>query len=202
MVKALIVFVGILVAGCTTFGIKVFDPVEYNYPVLSGVESSRAIHLCGNIEHIDQFNGYVRNLNLIGMEMFEYENFHSENHNSLLVIQHLRDLELAFIGHSKYSAQYCIHKLSEIQSVSRTLAKAFGGQGGLNICLSDITARYALYETSYKEGKISKDEFLELVGDIKKIGDVDMLICSLQEKQQISKSIDKITKAVAFLTSL
>jgi len=177
--------------GCATG--RQYDPVEYNYSIISSVAATRAIHQCGNPEDV-LFKRYVADLNEATMHLQEYQKFAKNNVQTYQGALELRKLVLELVLNGNYSEQYCIHKLSGIQSASRVMAKTFGKQGGVDICSSDVSSRYHIYRESYVDGKITQAEFYELVNDLIKLSKLDSAGCTAQQKNEIQEILNTISK--------
>lgn len=177
--------------GCATG--RQYDPVEYNYSIISSVAATRAIHQCNDRENV-LFKRYVTDLNDATMHLQEYQKFAKNNTQTYQGALELRKLVLGFVLNSNYTEQYCVHKLSGIQSASRVMAKTFGKQGGIDICVSDVSSRYNLYRESYVNNRITQMEFYDLVDDLIKLSNLDSVGCTAQQKNEIQEIINTISK--------
>lgn len=193
--KKTIIAICLILSGCASRG---FDSNEYNYAIQSSVLSTRAIHQCGSKSKT--YNDFVNELNAQTMFLFEYEKYHPRNDYSLPAVTTLRQLVIDFTKAPKeHSAAYCVHKLSEIQSASRALARTLSGIGFLDICTSDVMTRLEVYKTSLNTGKISKDEYYELVNDLTLLANADTALCTIQQQEAVAKAISAIKSVSSVL---
>jgi len=189
----------ILLSGCSTLGPRSFNAVEYDYAVKTTVASTRAIHLCGDVYNSAKFKQFVNDLNENSMTLFEYERHLDGNNYSLPAATQIRQLVIDFTVNPQYTKDYCVSKLSTIQSASRTLARALGKLNAFDMCDSDVAVRFAKYEELYKQGKITQAEFQELANDIVKLKKVDSATCSFENKEKLDATIALISKVIAVL---
>ena len=194
--KALFIVGTILLSGCSVITPRSFNPVEYDYSVKTTVASTRAVHLCGNDEYQLKFNSFVNELNEHSMSLLEYEKHIDGNQYSLVGATYVRQLVIDFTVRQNKSNAYCVHKLSSIQSASRTLSRALGGLNAYDICDSDVRQRYAKYEESFKANKLTKSEFTELVNDLMYLQKVDKASCSFDNKEKLDQAIDFLSKVL------
>lgn len=181
-----------LLAGCAT---RPFDPVEYNYAISSSILSTRAMHQCG--EKTPTYREFVKELNTHSMQLFEYEKHHSENKQILVGVTNLRQLVIEFSqAEASASEAYCVHKLSEIQSTSRALAKTLSRMQ-IDLCQSDALERLELYKKSVANGKLSKPEYEELVKDLPRLVRSDNAYCTAEQKELLQTAVSVITSAIS-----
>ena len=203
MMRNIVLLAALSLVGCGTFEApKKFDAIEYNYSVLSSVSATRAIHLCGDVDHQTEFKQFASELNTHTLTLAEYEAHHSSNKEASASINQLRNLVNSFIVQGTYSEQYCKHKLSSIQSASRTIAISLSDSEKIDLCLEDVTSRYQLYAASYQLKKITKNEFMDLVEDIKRLQAIDKNSCSIEATKVLDKRIQEISKAATLLLAL
>lgn len=196
--KKIITILSLFVFGCATHQ---YDPVEYNYSIISSVAATRAVHQCVNRDN-ELFKKYVKDLNDATMHLQEYEKFTKNNTQTYAGAVQLRQIVIDFVAKENYSEDYCKHKLSEIQSASRVMAKAFGKQGNLDICFSDVKSRYNMYRDSYVDGRISKEEFDDLVDDLIQLAKLDNYGCTTQQKTELENLVNTISKLSGVVGSL
>lgn len=183
-----------LVAGCAT---RPFDPVEYNYAISSSILSTRAMHQC--VEKTPTYREFVKELNTHSMQLFEYEKHHSENEQILVGVTNLRQLVIEFSqAEASASETYCVHKLSEIQSTSRALAKTLSRMQ-IDLCKSDALERLELYKKSFESGKLSKAEYEELVKDLPRLVRSDNAYCTAEQKEALLMTINAISSVIGAL---
>lgn len=194
--KYLFIVGALFLSGCAVITPRTFNPVEYDYSVKTTVSATRAVHLCGNAEYQTKFASFVNDLNEHSMSLMEYEKHIDGNQYSLVGATYVRQLVIDFTVRQNKSNAYCVHKLSSIQSASRTLSRALGGLNAYDICDSDVMQRYSKYEESFKAGKLSKDEFVELVNDLKYLKTVDRASCSFDNKEKLDQAIDFLSKVL------
>ena len=70
------------------------------------------------------------------------------------------------------------------------------------MCDSTVQERYSLYEKSFKENQITKEEFSELVNDITALQKVDQTSCTMEQKIKFNAILSDISKAAAILGGL
>jgi len=194
MKKLFAIVAVLLLSACAT---RPFDPVEYNFAISSSVLATRAIHQCGN--KTPTYQEYIKELNTQTMYLFEYEKHHAENEQVLVGVTNLRQLVMDFMkNESKYSETYCIHKLSEVQSTSRALAKTLSSMH-IELCESDALQRFDVYNKSIADGKLSKEEYAELIADLPKLVRSDNAYCTAEQKELLQKTLSILSSAVSAL---
>ena len=193
--KFLLLSIVILLQGCAWMTPRAFDSTEYNYAIQTTVMATRAVHLCGNVEHKQEFEDFMKVLNQESMFMIEYETHKDSNKNVIVGVTQTRQLVATMIVHNAYSTQYCFHKLSEVQASARTIARSLGGLEEFDICKSNVWGRFEVYEASYKANKISKLEFDELVNDLVSLQKVDHSSCSMQQKNSLANAVQSVLTA-------
>lgn len=194
MKKLFFIVIAILIAGCAT---RPFDPVEYNYAISTSILATRAMHQCG--EKTPTYREFVKELNTHSMQVFEYEKHHSENEQILVGVTNLRQLVIEFSqAEASASEAYCVHKLSEIQSTSRALAKTLSRMQ-IDLCKSDALERLELYKKSFANGKLSKPEYEELVKDLPRLVRSDNAYCTAEQKELLQTAVSVIASVISAL---
>lgn len=136
------------------------------------------------------------------LTLLEYESHIPNMEHNLVATNEMKRLIGDFNSHSFYTVKYCQHKLSELQVVSRTLARAMGGLNKFNICDMDVTTRKQMYDVSYKQGLITWTEFDELVQDLIHLKEVDKSSCSIENATKMDQALEIIEKAGSIVGSL
>lgn len=155
----------LMLSGCISLK---YDPVEYNYAIISSVASTRARDQCDATEDV-MFKRYINDLNDATMHLQEYEKF-SKNKNQIYEDSVLlRQLVSEFVLNEDYSKKYCYHKLSGIVTASNIMAINSGKQKETRICFYDSIELFASYKESYISGDITIDELESLVNGLKNI---------------------------------
>lgn len=149
-----------------------YDPVEYNYAVISSVAASRALSQCNNIEH-ESFKKYIQDLDTATLHLQEYEKYTKNKKTTNIGASSLRQLFLDLFITENFSERFCIHKLIEIQTVSRILANAFGNPGSFDGCLYDTEIIKNHYYKSYEDGNITESELEKLISSIPHLEDIN-----------------------------
>ncbi len=152
------ILIAVAVAGTAAFSsVKPpsLDTVEYSHVIQLTHLSTQAVKGCK--EH----NFAVDSLEQQAELIVEYETHLPKSDNNLHAAKETLTLVRQFKHHEMPSVRYCQHKLSEVQSVSRTLARAMGGLHKFDICDSDFEERISLYEKSFKKGQITEEEYKE-----------------------------------------
>lgn len=194
MKKLFAIMTILLLSACAT---RPFDPVEYNFAISSSVLATRSIHQCGN--KTPTYKEFIKELNTQTMYLFEYEKHHSENDQVFVGVSVLRQLVIDFMkNEDTYSETYCVHKLSEVQSAGRALAKTLSSND-ISLCESDALERLQLYKKSFELGKISVTEYNELVADLPKLVRSDNAYCTAEQKELIQKTLSILSSAISAL---
>ena len=142
-----------------------YDPVEYNYAVISSVAASRALSQCDNIDH-ESFKKYIQDLDTATLHLQEYEKYAKNKARTHVGATSLRQLVIDFSLTEQFSERFCVHKLIEIQTASRIMANAFGNPGSFDICLYDTEILKKQYNQSYEDGNITKPELDRLLASL------------------------------------
>lgn len=194
--KKLFIFLAVaILTGCAT---RPFDPVEYNFAISTSILATRSMHQCSN--KTTTYVEFVKELNTQTMYLFEYEKFHDANEQNLKGVTVLRQLTMEFMqNHETASDMYCVHKLSEIQSTARTLAKSLSTRTSVELCSSDAMDRLALYDESLKVGKISRPEYVELVRDLPRLVKADNAYCTAEQKEALAKTVSALSAVIGAL---
>lgn len=194
MKKLFAIIAAIILTGCAT---RPFDPVEYNYAISTSILSTRAMHQCA--DKTPTYREFAKELNSHSMQLFEYEKHHSENEQILVGVTNLRQLVIEFNEAEATASQfYCVHKLSEIQSTSRALAKTLSRMQ-IDLCQSDALERLELYKSSFALSKISKAEYEELVKDLPRLVRSDNAYCTAEQKELLQTAVSVIASAISAL---
>ncbi len=189
-----------LVASCSMFKSRAYDPVEYDYAIQLATDATHAVHRCADAN--DEYYAYLQSLNHISFLLPEYIKNKADSKQALPSAVRVRQLTISFLQRHDRTAQYCTHKLSNIQAASRMLARSLGSAEGFDPCSDDVKARYALFEDSYKKKLISEDEFKELSGDLTDLSTINVSSCTLQHREQLEASVHAIQSAVGIITAL
>lgn len=136
------------------------------------------------------------------LTLLEYETSLPQTENRQVAAKEIIYLTGQIKHRKMYTTKYCQHKLSEIQSVSRTLSRALGGKHQFDICDSDFTTRFYLYQASYVNKEITLSEFTELVNDIVHIVKTDQASCSTDNQAKLNQTLQLIKGAAGLAGSL
>ena len=147
-------FYVLTIFGCAT---PQYDPVEYNYAVISSVAATRAMSQCDNV-NTESFKKYIQDLDAATLHLQEYEKYSKNKRKTHIGASSLRQLVVDFAMTEKFSESFCVYKLSEIQTASRIMANAFGNPGSFDICIYDTEILKKQYLKSFEEGSITKFE--------------------------------------------
>lgn len=202
MLKSLCFLSAFLLTACSIQPAHQYDAVEYDYVIKTVVATGRAVHLCDERDSSEKFIVRIQEINDNTMHLAEYEKYVLYNKDTLPAVTNLRDLVLSFTKNKNYSKQYCLHKISEIQSASRVLAMSLGKNSGFNVCDSDVSTRYMVYRASYMQGLITRYEFNDLVHDLTHLSKIDQSGCSMEEKAEFEKAINIISNVAAVVGAL
>lgn len=194
MKKLITITLALMVSACAMFHARTYDPVEYNYAVVITTNATHATHRCISMADPD-YDMYLQLLNHDSLTLVEYVSDKADAVQVVPAAQQIRDMTSTMLSHRMYSVAYCQHKLSNIQASARTFARAVSGNSDYDMCQSDVQSRYELFAESYKVGRISKEEFGELVGDLLKLKTIDTNGCTLEERAKFEKALDVIQSA-------
>lgn len=186
----------ILLAGCSMFQARSYDPVEYNYAVVITTNATHATHRCTSMSDPD-YNLWLQEINHESLTLVEYVSDKDDTAQVVPAAQQIRDMTSTMLGHTAYSIGYCQHKLSNIQASARTFARAVGGNGKYDMCQSDVQSRYKLFKKSFDSGRISNDEFKELSLDLLKLKTIDTSGCTLEERAQMAAALSVVQTAAS-----
>ena len=149
-----------------------YDPVEYNYAVISSVAASRALSQCDNIDN-ESFKKYIQDLDTATLHLQEYEKYNKNKKKTHVGASSLRQLVLDFSLTENFSESFCVHKLIEIQTASRIMANAFGNPGSFDICIYDTESIKKQYYQSYEDGNITQTELENLISSLPYLEHID-----------------------------
>lgn len=149
-----------------------YDPVEYNYAVISSVAATRAISQCDNIEN-ESFKKYIQDLDTATLHLQEYEKYSKNKARPHVGATSLRQLVIDFSLTENFSENFCVHKLIEIQTASRIMANAFGNPGSFDICIYDTEIIKKQYYQSYEDGNITQTELENLISSLPYLEHID-----------------------------
>lgn len=192
MKKILVILAALAMTACAS---RPFDSAEYSLAISTSILATRSVHQCH--DKTPTYYEYVKELNTQTMYLFEYEKFHDANTEVMKGVTVIRQLTMEFMqNHETASDAYCAHKLSEIQSSARTLAKSLSTRTSIELCSSDAMDRLALYDESLKSGKLSRPEYVELVRDLPKLVKSDNAYCTGEQKEAIAKTVSALSTVI------
>lgn len=165
----ILVFLVYSIFGCAS---PQYDPVEYNYAVISSVAASRALSYCDNMDH-EFFKKYIQDIDAATLHLQEYEKYTKNKKKTHVGISSLRQLVLDFSLTENFSENFCVHKLIEIQTASRIMANAFGNPGSFDICIYDTEIIKKQYYQSYEDGNITQTELENLISSLPYLEHID-----------------------------
>jgi hypothetical protein len=170
-------------SGCSTTP-RPYDSIEYLANVSVTVDTTRAIHECHNRDRLEFYN-YLHQANSESMLLDEFAKGKSDSTKLITAVDIERSMFNEIIVRGDFSESYCVEKLTNIQAVSRILARVDGGSGNFNMCDGGIKERYTLFSQSYANGDITVSEYKELVTDVLKLDKVDTSGCSIESKRKL-----------------
>lgn len=171
---------------------KDFDPTEYEKVVTVVVDATRTVHLCNDMKN-PLYTQFLNGLNTSTLHLGEYVRHKAGKEDVSQAVEQVRQLVLEYDFALSPSVQYCKHKLSEVQSGARTIARALGGRHKVDICDYTVDQRFVVYKESYTANLITKEEFSELVADLQKLQNVDKSGCSLENADKMDKALNAVT---------
>ena len=180
--------------GLSTSHSTTMDTMEYEHVIQVVVSATQHVQQCRLQPKQD-----IAELKASVDGLIEYQSHIAKAQSNLSVSQDLKEMVMQFKQKDRYSVRYCQHKLSEIQAMSRTLARAMGGLNKFNICDSDVSVRYDLYKESYDKGQLSSLEFQELTDDILKLTEADKSNCSLENRVKLEQALKAIQQASSLI---
>lgn len=189
----------VLLGGCSLLNPKVYDPIEYDKVISIVMDSTHAIHTCDTRGAL--FDSYIYRLNMTASQLEEYSNNNKNSQQTVGATKNIHYMIIDITNNQKYSNTYCKHKLSNVQSSSRTLSLVLGNKGNSEMCSVTAHRRYALFEFSYKQNKISLVEFNNLVEDLLKLAEVDAFSCSLSDQQKLQEALSFIKTAASVIVA-
>lgn len=160
------------------------DQIEYSHIVQVVSHATQQISLCKtNTTDVTALELHIQILN-------EYNAHLTSKEENRAVSKILNKFIDDFSKREDKSVRYCQHKLSEIQSVSRTLARSIGGLHKHNICDHDLEKRLNFYKDSFAKKAISESEYSELLSDIVLIGKADKSSCDIENTTKIDQATE------------
>jgi hypothetical protein len=193
----------ILICGCSYLnGPKQFDNVEYELINKVTVSTTRAIHLCNDVDKQINYSTYVQQANLDTMLFVEYESNRSDSLALKQMAFNLQAMVNDVLIRGKYTPIYCIHKLSNIQASARIIERTLGETDQHSMCSASIKTRYDMFLKSYGDNDITKSEFQELSKDMVRLKEIDTTGCTLTDKQKQLEDIEFVEKSLSLITSL
>jgi len=203
MNKLLPIVAALSIAGCSAFMSRAYDPVEYNYAVLIAANSTHAVSRCesrnGEYDEYDEYNVYLQKINSDTFTLMEYVANKSDSEQALIAATQVREITQDFLANTNYSHRFCQHKLSNIQASARMLARGVGSTDRFDICKGNVQERFALFEASYKQNKITKEEFVDLSNDLLKMGQINTAGCSYESRTKLENTLHLIEFAIKYL---
>ena len=184
-------------AGCSAFSSRAYDPVEYNYAVLVSANATHAVSRCQ--VRGDEFNAYLQKINSDTFTLMEYMANKGDSEQTLIAATQVREITQDFLANTNYSHRFCQHKLSNIQASARMLARGVGSSDKFDACKGNVQERFALFEASYKQGKITQEEFVNLSNDLLKMGAVNTASCSLENRTKLENALKLIQFSLSFI---
>ena len=197
VISAIVLIISTLVSsiiGCTTSP-RQYDPVEYSYSVNTTVDSTRAVHRCGNVDKTDLWK-YIQNVNTNSLVLFEYTANKSESTVLNTSVIQLRNIVNELLIRGKFSDTYCTLKVTDIQISSRIISRVLGNSELFSVCEGGIKDRYLKYKDAFDNGKINKSEFDELTGDLLKLEKIDTGSCTMENKRKRQEELEFIKNIV------
>lgn len=171
---------------------KDFDPTEYDQVVTVVVDATRTIHMCNDMTN-PLYTKFLNDLNSSTLKLEEYARHKAGKQDVSNAVSAVRKLVLEYDVSPTPSVQYCKHKLSEVQSGARTIARALGGRHKVDICDYTVESRFVSYKQSYTKVLISQVEFEELVNDLNKLREVDRSSCSVENADKMDKAFEAVS---------
>lgn len=179
-----------LLAGCSMFTERKYDPVEYNYAIRIATNATHAAHLCK--EKGADYAGYLTQLNHDSFTLVEYVSNKGFSEEALVAVEQIRKVTYSFLMRPERSVSYCKHKVNNIQASARMFARAIGSSQQYDTCDSSAADRLVDFRKSYDAKAISKEEFLELAGDLEKLILIDTSSCTLETKAKMAKLVNDL----------
>lgn len=199
MKNILVILTALILTACSTNMIKSrsFDPVEFNYATLIAADATHAVHRCAKQDA--EFSAYLQKLNSETFYMAEYVSNKSDTDQVLPAALVVREITFNFLTSNNKNVKFCQHKLSNVQASARMLARGLSNADRFDACSGDVQGRFDLFEKSYAEKLISKDEFVNLSNDLLKLKTVNTAGCTLENRAKLETALDLIQKTVSFL---
>ncbi len=200
MKKIYLIAITLFLTACSTNMIKSrnFDSTEFNYATLIAADSTHAIHRCSSKG--TEFENYLQKLNSETFYLVEYVSNKSDTEQVLPAANMVREITFDYLTDNKdKSVKFCQHKLSNVQVSARMLARGLANSDRFDACSGDVQQRFELFEKSYNEKLISKNEFVNLSNDLLKLKTINTAGCTLENRAKFETAIDLIQKTVSFL---
>ena len=179
-----------LITGCMLTP-RPYDNIEYSYVINTSVQSTRAIHRCNDVDKTD-FWKYYQELNTSSFTLDEFINNKGNSEYINESVDNLRDMVNDFSQKGKFTNQYCIHKLSNIQASSRIVSRVLGGSDKYNFCDKSIKDRFLVFKDSYDKKLITKEEFKELIEDLTRLEKIDTNTCDIYVRERLIEDFNMI----------
>lgn len=196
--KKLLTIAAILsLSACSTFTARQYDAVEYNYAVRIAVNATHAAHLCK--EEGPDYQLYLHEMNSDSAILQEYVSNKADTAQALPAVIQIRGIVMSFLAEPKRTVAYCKHKINNIQASARIYARAVGASSKYDPCAGNPEDRLVDFKKSYDAKAITKEEFADLVDDLKKLTTVDTSSCTLDERAKMAKLASDIGTLASFL---
>lgn len=206
MALLLVLFLaGCTLAGCSTLESLVprqYDNVEYKYSVDISVYATRAIHICSDPDKKALFVSYLQEANLDTMVLTEFATDKSDSAALKSMVEAIQLMVNDILIRGKFSQQYCVHKLSNIQASARIIARSLGQADQFNMCDGTIRERYDLFTKSFLAKEITPSEYKELVSDMIRLEKVDSTGCSFTVRQKHLQDLQLMETILPAIMSL
>ena len=208
MIKLLLMLTLLIVTGCTGLPSS-YDSTEFGKVADLNVSVTRTIHNCDKSSGINSelFWDYYRNMNLKSYELQEFVAYKSEPDMSIklsakIIADNSNDFLKFTTQFKEFDKQYCIHKLSNIQTTARILEVSLGGNPGSTLCDNTILDRVKLFDISLKDGLITQDEYQNLLKDLLKIKDINDKSCGFFHRREVQSTFNTILPKIINVSSL
>lgn len=191
----------VLLTGCSSLGFltpRQFDSVEYSTAVEITQFATKTIHQCSSPDK-QLFKTFLDELNTTSMFFLEYANNKKDENDIQTGAKQIRTMVLEFDSRAKYSLNYCVGKLSNIQNAARTVGRAISRLDTIDTCKAKLDVLWIPLKEQQAKKSISDGEFRELSTDITRLARINLAACSSQEREEIEKSISVIKAAVSLI---
>jgi len=187
-------------SGCTMFSSRQYDPVEYSYAVSIAADATHAVSRCD--KRGPEYDAYLQKINSTTFLLDEFVANKSDSEQALPAALQIREVTKGLLANKSYSTRYCQHKLSNVQASARMFARGVGNTDRFNVCLGKVEERFASFEDSFKNNKITNLEFVDLGGDLMRLKTIDTSSCTLQQRVEFEKAIATVKTALSLIPSL